>query len=146
LYNYIISSQTIEGNIYFPDSLIVPSTGTLTVNGSYINKATLLPSETALVLILTNSGTVYYLAQVVANSTVTLLAIARSVRAHYKFISTSIDDGTAHIWTISAPTAVLKGYYDGVAARIVGTLFGTQTNLIYSVTAANIKAGDWAKF
>ena len=141
-----MSSQVLSGSIQCPDTLTIPSSGTLTVNGSYINKATSLPSATALTLTLANSGTVFYLAQATANSTITLPAIAGSAGFHIKVISTSTGDGAAHTWTISAPTAVLKGFHDGVAAGIVGTLFGAQTNLIYSATAANTKAGDFAEF
>lgn len=133
--------QSIEGNVYFPDTVTINST-------VYSSKPTTvaLASGAALVLTLANSGTVYYLAQATANSTITLPAIAGSAGFNVKFISKSAGDGAGHTWAISAPTAVLLGYHDGVAAGIVGTLFGASTHLTYSAVAANTNAGDWAEF
>jgi hypothetical protein len=52
---------------------------------------------TVLTLILANSRTTDYLAQIVANSTVILLIITESASTSFKFIFISTDDGAAHI-------------------------------------------------
>lgn len=92
-----------------------------------------------------NQAGTYVFPQATANRTITLPTPAAAPGAYFRFISSSTANG-ANTWAWTSGAANMKGYHDGVAAGIVGVLFGAQTTITYSATAANTKAGDWVDF
>lgn len=120
---------------------------TLTANTSLFRKSpsVLVAGNTAsTILTNVNSGSNIFLAQATTNNAVTLPA-PTTAGLYFRFVAQSTANG-ANTWTISSTGANIKGRLIGTAAGLVPTVVAGNTNLIFSATAANTKAGDDAIF
>lgn len=111
----------------------------LVVDGSFLQPASIdAPATGVLNLSVANSGATILLHQATANTTINLPPLTAGV--NFKFQSLSTANG-ANTITIVAPAGSLSGLLMGAVTQ---TAFAANTNLIYSATAANTKAGDYA--